>query len=1384
MKRQLNWKTLLILVGGLIASVVFVVLLHNFQVRRAASQLLTMADKEEKAGRLDKAANALELYVGFRPDDLNATARYGHLLATKATSPAQKFRAAQVLENVAAKDPNRYAELREAATLLTSVGQHRLARPHWELLLDRDKNDGVIEGKLALADIDQSKFDAADARFTRAIKNSPKEIDLYGLQAYLLRTKMNLPQRAAAVMDAMVAANRDQARAYVERARFRLDANLPGAEADLEAARKLKPDDVDLALVTARIALRDGATSKAVEGLTTAIAKGPASPELYLARGQALQMDGKVTEAIENYRKGAETFPNSSELRFVLIDTLIQQGKTAEAEPLLVAFQAKSPGSPGAIYLEAFMTYGQKKWAESIRKFEKTLPDLVAVPGLQRSALFNIGQAYERIASPEPALSAYRRALALTPEWTTGHLRVASVLASIGRVDEAIREYRTLPINTPGVRPALVSLRIFQNSRLPADQRRWDDIETLIADVESSGTKKIDSLGLRLDLLLARGRIAEARTLVEAARKDYPDQISPSLYLAFLLEAEKKPAEAMKVLDETKARFGDLATVRRALIRYWALQGGADASKNLTALASDLTKFSPADQSELLDALAIANLRIGNREQSSQLLDASIRQAPENVRLLIRKVDYALEKGADPAMADAIAQLRKVEGPDGIHWRLGEANRLLIVASTKKTKDGLAETRTHLDFVLKREPDSANAHRLLGYLNDIEGNKDQAIVEYQKGLLSGPTQGAALVRLASLLIDRGRYADANKLIVQAESRGVTLFESKQTVAEVAIRANDLLRGERLVEKAIATDSKVVKDQLWLAQMYSALKKPKEAEAAARRAVALAPTEPAPRLLLVLVLLQAENRAEALIEAAKAESQIGKEKHVELSRIALAIGNSVLASKHLDEALASRPDDLSILQEAARVALSANEPAKAITLFRKLIDPSLAASPEVVAESRRGLAQSLRMTGRIKSFEEAAALIDKNLQTSPDSLPDLRLKAVILSSIPGYRKDALRAFEKARGTQPYSDDEAFRLAQLFDTDGQWSAARQQVLSLISATPPPLAPTIWYVGRLLQRKEFDEANIWLNKLDSAHPKSLDLLGLKASWLHAKGRNPEAVALVDARLKDLPDSAPALARILDSIDEKEAASRILRGFAQPGTSPIRSLLLAQSLARQGKVSEAVDLCEAAWAKCPPELCATTALMIAMSDAARNDSANRARLTKGIETAMEKNPKQIVLSNALAQILLLDARFKEAEAVYNRAIDAFPDDAGLANNVAWMLSFVPGRQSEALAQIERAIEIEGPAPQFLDTRGLVRLAQGQVPPAIADFERSIAGNPSDVATVHFHLALAHLAAENRTQAMLELGRAKTLGFKPETLHPIEVPLYTKLNEALTSGK
>ena len=1073
-RRRLNIKVLLLLIGGVVASVVGVYLVHGIQVRRTASYLLVMADRHEKEGEDDKVVTDLELYNGFRPDDVEGLARLGHALDKTGKGYAQKSRAAGLLETVARKDPARVADLRRAAEIYSELGKndpqmYKIAQPIWKAFLDKEPTDGVVEGKLAQSEEASAQFDAAEAHMVSAIKHAPKVVDLYLQYASFLLNRRQARPKATKVVDDMVAANPNEIRAFIERAKFRMANKLPGAKDDVDRAGRFDPESVDVALLRSQLALRDGKAGDATAALAKALAANPKDTRLILSTAFAQLSDSKGPAALATLKAGIEALPESAELRWTYADYLLQLDKVDEAAPVVEDIGKRLANSPPTRYLDARVLFARRSWSEASRKFAMVVDDLGPWPEMARMARYYEGIAYERLFSPEQALASFNRVVALAPDWIPGKLKVATTLASLGRIEEALRAYRAIPTDTPGVKAAMVRLRLGQNARLAESDRRWDDIDAAVAEVAGPDPTSADLIALKAEVMIAKGKLSDARALYEAARAKFPDEPQYPIGLAGLYQAANDNAKALATLDEAEAKFGDTPAIRVAKARYWSTRGGQEAPTALASLRDNLGKFTKVQQAEILDGLANANLRLGNRGESGQLRDQAIQADPDNLRLRLTQLEAAIASGRDDSVREVVAQIRRIEGENGAYWRIAEASRLIVLAKKEKSLVGVKDARTLAADAIKRRPELPEAFRLLGDADDLEHDDESAIANYQKSIAFGGRSIAVLARLSDLLVSKGRHAEANKAIRSLETQAVMTPEMKRMAAEVALRARDEARALTLVGEAVTATSKSVPDLIWQTQMYASMKKFAESEATARRAVAVDPTVPGPWLTLIRAIVLAGSPQRAAAEAELAEKAVGEKYTLERAEIAAASGKLDVARTRYNAAVAARPDDPRALREAARFFAASGAGAQAVPLLRKALNPEVKADEAEKIAIRRTLASVLLATRRPKILEEAESLVAENLKARPDSEDDVRLRAEIIGLEPGRTKEAIKAYEDLRSRFTPTSLELLRLAQLYDADGQWTPARQIALNILNGKSVLIGAINWYAGKLLDRRE---------------------------------------------------------------------------------------------------------------------------------------------------------------------------------------------------------------------------------------------------------------------------------------------------------------------------
>jgi tetratricopeptide (TPR) repeat protein len=322
-------------------------------------------------------------------------------------------------------------------------------------------------------------------------------------------------------------------------------------------------------------------------------------------------------------------------------------------------------------------------------------------------------------------------------------------------------------------------------------------------------------------------------------------------------------------------------------------------------------------------------------------------------------------------------------------------------------------------------------------------------------------------------------------------------------------------------------------------------------------------------------------------------------------------------------------------------------------------------------------------------------------------------------------------------------------------------------------------------LLDHNELHEAKLWLTRWQNLHPDESETAEFQAEVDIADKKFDHAVAVITKQTQKpaTPSGKPWAADLLDRLAFKcqdpegakvlkEAAERAFRDAAKQ--APRQTLALSDFLARQGRISEAVDLCSDYANKSPEK--AGDALLFAVGAVCQPQasSVDRARVEQLVRQHMDQDNHQPHLATAMGTLYEAQTRYGDAVNAYRQAIELNPNDIVALNNIALLLAH-QGNTQQANAYLKQAVQIAGPRSDLLDSRGTVRLAMGDADGAIADFTSAIADKASP--SRWLHLAAAQLHAHHNDEAQKAFDQALTLGLNPKQVHPFDQSDYGMLN-------
>jgi tetratricopeptide (TPR) repeat protein len=1415
MKRQINFKFVAWMLVAIFILGAGTHFLHGFQVKLNARTLLEQAARAEGIGELQKAVSYYGRYLGFERDDNSARAKYGIALdelGKKTGTPRNRIDAFLVMEQVLLHDPQRQ-DLRhrciEIAMNKKLLNRFDDARAHLVVLLKDSPQNAELEYKLGLCAVEKKEAANAENCFARATEIAPTELKYYVSLASVYQQLRDPPQphKARKVLKGMVERNTKDFRAHLERARFlmRERDSLKEADEALGEARRLAPTEADVLTVSAALAQTKGNPDEARQHLFAGIRANPKNAELYLALISLEAKQKNLDKALEVAEKARQALPDDNELLVALAELLLEKAKGTEAEPLLARL-AKSNTDPNLVgYLNARKHILRGEWSDAEPILARVRP-FVARKTLLGQVDFLTGLCYEMLGNPDQALVLYQESVKNDPLNSAARLKVASAFAALGRMDEAIREYQQAQAlgNTPaGIDLVLARALTQRNVQRAKDARDWDEVRKYLKRAEKNLPDAVEGTLLQAEVLFQEGKENQAHETLKKARDSRPETVE-FWWAAASLAGRKDLMKGLAVLEEgfKHPLMKDRAGLTLGKMNLLTRLPVPEAHKALADLEEEIIankEQNVADRERLLDGMALAYYKTQAPKQAARLWTPIAEAQSRNLGLRLILCDLALMNEKEAEADRWLDEIRRIEGEVGCYWRYGKAFRLWQQAKPKKKESlrpenrrCLAQARDLLQAVSKLRPSWHVVPALEGQMDDLEGRTESAIANFQRAVHLGDRRAGVIRRVVELLLESKppRYFEADKAIRKVIDQEQTLLAAGlgKLAAQSLLFSKEMDRALRLARESVPSNSENYKDHLWLSQIFWAVAKKAEAKSEIAQACKLGPAAPETWETYIFYLTSMGEKTEAEAVLAQAKEKLPAEHlPVTLAHCYAKLGNTIEAEKQFLAARWSRPNDKGLSKDLADFYLNVGQANKAEKILKDFLE-AWDSSPEQKVWARRKLAAAWGNKKDYRESQKALALLEENRLVSADGSADQRLKALILANHPSTRREAIRLLEDLNRYQNLSPDDRLILVMLYDATNNPSKLKANMLMLLSA-PEGNKPDYYayYARYLVRHGELAEAQAWQKQLAALAPESRQTKEIMARVLNSQGKEDLAASLVkDVAIRDGKEENVAWAvnlleelAVTSKIDVYVAAADAIYSQWVTKYPAAKSFLaMAKFRSRHKRVGEALDYCEKALARETRDATLSWAVFILGQNPSEKN--HFSRVESWLRKAYQEDPTIPALLS-LAEFLDLKERYAEAISLYRQAVVKSPDNALTLNNLAWLLA-LHEKSPESLEFVKRAIEIAGPIPEFLDTRGVILLTLNRTNEALADFEKAAEMHQSarDSANTYYHMACAQWKNQNTAKARITFQDAKKAGFAPETLHALERQDFQRLAAAL----
>ena len=1419
MQTTVNFRFLAWLLIGAIACGAAVHGLHVVQLDRQASFLLEQARQatEEKQFRL--AITRFDQYTTLVPGDTEALAEFGLILADLGDLES----ACDALEKVLRSQPERDDVRRRLVQADVELSRYSDAREHLQqYLLVASPEDSELLCLLGRCQAAAAEYVAAAASFREAVKHNSRELNAYARLADVLRWKLDRPREADQCMEKLVDANPGSPTAHLLRGKY-LHATAASAKAPKEveaaaraeagAALELAPDNLDALLLAATLALREGRYDAARTHAKRAIQLAPKLVLGYAVLSQVELQAGRGKEAVAWLKQGLQVAPEQTDLLRALASLLIEERELAAAARLIEQLRAGEDMGT-ADYLQARLDFARGNWQEAAQGFTRATLSLGNTSEVLKDAYLGLANCYEKLGNQELQLVAYHNAARAAPTWPPARLGIAAALVAMGQWREAEEEYRDIA-EIEGMaeiaNSELLRLLIRKNLRLRPADRDWKKAEESLKQLKDAAPGSTGVTLLRAELLVAKNSLAEAESLLVAARDNAPRQPELWLALAVLAQQQKQWDRAAQILDQAERKVGDSVRLRLARGLQLLEHHGKDAAARLRELAAKPDSFSPAQRLRLRRELAVMSRAAGDLPQARRLCQSACQADPKDLELHLLLLELAYQSEDAAGMEQALQGVRAIEGQQGPHWHYGEAARLGLLAD-KGQKELYDQALVDVAKARDLRPTWPLAPLLAARLYERQGQGDLALDNYREAIRLGERSPAAIRRAMELLAERERYLEADQLLNRLEQEQVLLFSDLGRVAsEISVRLNQLDRAVEIARQ-IAGDSKDWRDHLWLGRLLGVLgrrarddeqvgesqRRFAEAEKSLRYAIELEPHDAATWVGLIQFFVAAGQKAQAEKVIGEAQGKIPAQRApLALGQCYEALGNLEAAARQYQSSLAKAAKDGTVVRRVAEFCLREDKPDEAEVYLRRIVAGQVSAKKEDAVWARRALAEVLLARGGYHNLRQAIALVEENMAAGP-SPDDQRAKALLLATQPAHtdRREAIRILEGlVQSHFAAAADVRFTLAQLYQAEKNWPQANRHMRALLSAAGNEPRFVAAYVAMLLQHKEIQEGELWLARLEELAPDDFATARLKAQALLERRKVDEALLALrgylaratsrpadrDARVRLVASYLVAAGRAAGAAEGPPTPSKLLdeaellyRDYVQ--RHPDQTPLLVSFLALRGRIDEALTLAEQTCPQAEPaQIAAAVRDLLAGSPP---DPLRDRRLEKLLLDAAEKHQRAPGVLLVLGDLRMRQERTAEAVELYREIVKNDKTSVVALNNLAMLLALKKSDIEESLRLIESAIDIAGPLPALLDSRASVLLAMGQPQKALADLDAAVSEEPRP--NRHFHRALAYWRLGQPQDAADALAEAHKLGLKPEQLNPLERQDYQELVKRL----
>jgi len=1374
-RRYFNWKLAITLLLGLFVLGLTAYGLRQWQRTHRADRGLIAGEDAYKNCQWDIAAKHFGRYLSVVKNDVSVLLKYADSQLN--IRPVQRGNIQQAINAyriVLRQDKTNFQAATKLARLYLQLGMSGEAdliakrqlgssddSKEKEKSAQQTKRNPELCRILAVALAKQRKFDEANTFLKRHIDEQPDDVLAYEILAQIAEQQPeNTGNQPQYWLNKAIQNNPSSALAYINRASFfARNAEESKAEADLEKAEKLKPDDNLARLRLAREFIKFNLMDRAEKCLDLVRHDDPRDPDLWRLWYELARKSGSTEKMNSVAEQGLKALsPDAWDFMPMAAELLIRSGYYEKAEECIEKLNQKEIAPLQTAFLEGLLASNTGNLYKAVQCWRSSIEkgnDSTQIPLLLASALSRLG-------NQQKALQQLRNLVSRRPDMLEARLALARTLADNAAWAEAAEQARMARQISPNNLNAHLlynqaRLRLISQTTNAQNSAVLMDVEKNLEALAGSTNQPLSVKLLQIQLLMHKTNYPKAEKLINRLEQSYPSNLKVKLKKANLMVLQDKKEQAQSILSDTVKKFPQKIEPVRYLATLLTRQ--KEYKKCDKVINEALKRIEhPTSQRQL--ALMLSEVYLNNRQEKKaySFLKALAKKLPNDIPLKRRLLKCPHVISNLQQAQKIVDEIKSLEGRNGWQWRYEQAK---LWCEAPDFESYAARIIALLKENILDNPYEQTSRMLLAYTYERTGKMQLAVSTYREALERSPGNLRIIIPTVAALYKVGDYDAAEKIISRAAQQNLVSPELQKLKLRSRFRQGDLNAAGNIMEQLLVDDPNNQAVCLSLALLKIQQNRFEQASKLINKLRRQQP-QSLPVIAAQVELNLRQNKSDQAIAICqqRIKDSNSASSYILRARMYLSIGEENNALQDFNRALAVEPDNTSAWIARSDFYRSTGRMHNALSDIQQ----AMKIDPDALNIQKRAISIFLASKNPHK-MRLAEEVLSKGLDENPADTQLMLFQARLLLSkqtAPSTHK-AVRILEEITEKNPENIDAWGML-------GTTMLSQNNATEAIDAAMQGLIqqPENTKLLMLKARAEAEKSPFLciptLKMLRELEPNNVRITALLADAYLDTDKPENAITLLKKQLTSTTNPREQrrlrkeLAVILYKTGNKEKAQKEFDLLYQAAPNDPEPFLAHLSLLIDAQQWSQIQQKLSHWTGEHPQ--DTNTPVTVAGELVQTGSKQACEIAETLlRNILHRNKDCAPALTNLAMFFLANGREKEAVIYYKRLLQIQPDNLVAINNLAWILAKQKALLLKALDLANRGLSLSPDYIDLIDTRGVIYYRLGEFEKAVRDFNRCLKLYPKRTlaaAPTHFHLGQAlaklgqqHEAAQNLKKAL-----------------------------------